>query len=164
MRGSSAAKESEAASKGNAPVRQSFGSHLAVMDAETVYHFGKRGFTMAHPKQTLVPAYFLAATAKEPQPEPRTWSIPTDVWVRSMMVTDKELFIAGPSGNWHTDPDDFEGKHAVLRSVDKATGKQVGEVRLDAAPVFNGMAAVGNSGLPESDERNGCLLGLSVSR
>jgi hypothetical protein len=114
------------------------------MDAETVYHFGKRGFTMAHPKQTPVPAYFLAATAKQPQSEPRTWSIPTDVWVRSMMVTDNRLFIAGSSGNWHTDPDDFEGKNAVLRSFDKATGKQIGEVQTDAAPVFNGMAAVGN--------------------
>lgn len=129
--------------KGDNPVRQSFGSHLAVMDAETVYHFGKKGFTMAHPRPSPAPAYFLAATAKKPSSTTH-WSISTDVWVRSMMVTGTRIFVAGPSGNWHTDPGDFEGKNAVLRSVDRVTGKQVGEVRLEAVPVFNGMAAAGN--------------------
>ena len=99
---------------------------------------------MTHPRQTPAPGYFLAATARKPQSETRPWSIPTDVWVRSMMVTDRRLFVAGPSGNWPTDSSDFDGKNVVLRSVDKATGKQVGEVRLDAAPVFHGMAAAGN--------------------
>ena len=130
--------------QGDNPAGQSFGSHLAVMDAETVYHFGKSQFAMAHPRQTPAPDYFLAAIAKKPQSEARPWSIPTDVWVRSMMVTDSRLFVAGPSGNWHTDPGEFEGKNAVLRSMEKTTGKQVGEVRLEAAPVFNGMAAAGN--------------------
>jgi outer membrane protein assembly factor BamB len=126
------------------PQRPSFGSHLAVMDAATVYHFGKNKFAMAHPKQGPSPGYFLAAAAKKPQPETRAWLIPTDVWVRSMLVTETRLFIAGPSGNWHTNPDVFEAQNAVLRSVVKATGEQVGEVELEAAPVFNGMAAAGN--------------------
>jgi hypothetical protein len=111
------------------------------MDAETVYHFGKKRFAMAHPGQTPVPGYLLAATPKTPKSETRSWSVLTDVWVRAMMVTNERLFITGPSGNWHTDPGDFEGKNAVLRSLDKGTGNQVGEVRLEAAPVFNGMAA-----------------------
>jgi outer membrane protein assembly factor BamB len=126
-------------------VPQSFGGQLAVMDGDRIYHFGRSKFGMAHPRRTQAPDYFLAATARQPRTDSGCWSVPTDVWVRAMMVTDQRLFVAGPSGNWHTDTSVLDGKHVVLRAIDKATGKQLSEVQLKAAPVFHGLAAAGGS-------------------
>ena len=44
--------EKRGGGRGSNLAGQSFGSHLAVMDADTVYHFGKKQFAMAHPRQT----------------------------------------------------------------------------------------------------------------
>ena len=122
---------------------QRFGSHLAVMDSDAVYHFGKQAFSMAHPDQTVAPPYFLARVPKGETGKTGAWTAASDVWVRAMLVTDKLLFVSGPSGNWHTDSGAFSGKKVVLRALDKATGKQVAETPLDGVPVFNGIAAAG---------------------
>lgn len=122
-----------------AAARQSFGSHLTVMDAGNVYHFGKKAFRMSHPKKTPSPVYLLTSTPKKGSPV--SWSIPTDVWIRSMVVTDESLYIAGPAGKWHTDMNTFQGrKKIVLRCYNKKNGKMISETALDAMPVFNGMA------------------------
>jgi outer membrane protein assembly factor BamB len=73
-----------------------------------------------------------------------TWSLRVPVRVRAMAQTRDRLFVAGP-------PDVVDAKDplgafenrlgGVLYAVDSATGKKLGEQKLDAPPVLNGIAA-----------------------
>jgi hypothetical protein len=72
------------------------------------------------------------------------WSKRVPLIVRSMVLADKTLFLAGPpdSGN---DVDALAGldgsKGAILRAVSAEDGKKLGEYKLYLPPVFDGMAA-----------------------
>ena len=93
---------------------------------------------------------------------PYRWTIDVPIHARAMVLADKTLFIAGPPAiadedkavDKFLDPqtrkeladerDSFEGrKGAVLRTVSAADGKKLSELRLDAPPVWDGMAAAG---------------------
>ena len=117
------------------------GSHLAVMDSENVYHFGKPAPAMAHHRPG---AKFVLASVPRSDETARNWAIPVDMFVRAMAVTREHLCLAGPVGDWMTDPDVFEGRRkVVLRVCDKEDGKTLSECTLRALPVFDGLAVAG---------------------
>ena len=67
--------------------------------------------------------------------------------VVSMAATPDVLFVAGPPDV--VDPEDplgaFEGrKGGLLRALNATDGKTLSEIRLDAPPVFNGLAVARN--------------------
>jgi outer membrane protein assembly factor BamB len=83
------------------------------------------------------------------------------VRVRAMAQTRDRLFVAGP-------PDVVDAKDplgafenrlgGVLYAVDSATGKKLSEQKLDAPPVFNGIAAAnGRLFLATADGRLVCI-------
>ena len=77
--------------------------------------------------------------------EESTWESRIPVRVRSMLVASDQLVIAGPPEE-EVDPKDplgtYEGrKGGVLWTVSAATGEKIKEYKLEAPPVFNGLAA-----------------------
>ena len=73
-----------------------------------------------------------------------TWLDRVPVRIRAMVLASGRLFVAGPPDV--VDPKDplgaFEDrKGGVLDFIDVASGKEVAEHKLDAPPVFNGLAA-----------------------
>ncbi len=75
------------------------------------------------------------------------WSLRVPVRVRAMAQTQDRLFVAGPPDV--VDAKDplgaFEGRMGgVLYAVDSANGKKLTELKLDAPPVLNGIAAAGS--------------------
>ena len=66
--------------------------------------------------------------------------------MRSMVLAGKNLFVAGPPDV--LDSKDlmapFEGrKGMILRAMDAASGKKLSEIKMESAPVFDGMSAAG---------------------
>jgi hypothetical protein len=76
-----------------------------------------------------------------------------------MVLAGEHLFVAGPPDV--LDSEDpmapFEGrKGMVLRALDAASGKQLAEIKMGSAPVFDGMSAAGGKLLISL--RNGDLV------
>jgi len=134
---------------------------LLVFDGETIYGFGRLnqyGRHGAHvglddPLLPWPPApkdgtsrkadYKLFARANpihRPKANDCRWVESIGIWVRAMVLAGETLFVAGP-------PDPFAGAGAadgiLLRAISTTDGKRLGEHRLDAEPVFDGMAAAG---------------------
>jgi len=87
-------------------------------------------------------AYELSAVDRKSN-KPR-WSKRVPIRVRAMAVASGTLFAAGPPDV--VDPKDpwaaFEGrKGGVLRAVSAGDGRRLAEYKLDAPPVYNGLAA-----------------------
>jgi outer membrane protein assembly factor BamB len=71
------------------------------------------------------------------------WSKRDPVVARAMIVASDTLFIAGPVRGFESIAA-FNGKHGVvLRAVSVTDGSTLSETKLDASPVFDGMAAAG---------------------
>jgi len=74
--------------------------------------------------------------------ERNKWSKRLSFDVRAMVLAGKTLFIAGPAGNTVTDINAYKGKTGGrLAVVSAQSGEILWTWKLDAAPVFDGMAA-----------------------
>jgi hypothetical protein len=63
-----------------------------------------------------------------------------------MVLADETLFVAGPpdGGKLSDLPDALEGRSGgLLQAVSTSDGRKLGEHRLDAPPVFDGLVAAG---------------------
>ncbi len=107
------------------------------------------------------------------------WSREAPLYVRAMVLADKNLFIAGPpdiideeeifknpdasraAKKLHEQTDVFEGqKGAFLRVVSASDGKKLTEYKLESMPVWDGMAAAnGRLYLSMKNGRVLCLEG-----
>ena len=120
-------------------------SKLLVYDAETAYGVKPFSGTARHSRAIFRPGtvgYTLLAT-------PRTsrkarWSKKAPVRIRAMVIAGQRLFVAGspdvvdPKDPWAA----MEGrKGAVLWAVSAADGEKLAEYKLDAPPIFDGLAA-----------------------
>ena len=141
---------------------------LLVLDSSRIYGFGRSFMPSGNAGQwSKGEAYRLFATDRDfetlPQPElaggarkrrrsraPTTSVVKTHwskgVWMeaRAMVLADRTLFLAGPTGDTHRSQEAFEGRAGVvLKAVSAEDGRAVATVQLDALPVFDGMAAAG---------------------
>ena len=94
---------------------------------------------------------------------PPQWHQWVPIRMRAMVLAGEHLFVAGAPDV--LDPEDpmapFEGrKGMILRALDASSGKQLGEYKMESAPVFDGMSAAGGKLLISL--RNGELLCLGA--
>lgn len=79
------------------------------------------------------------------RPQPRVdylWSQNVEPEARAMILAGDTLFIAGPHGETHEDPDAFAGKLGVsLQAISAADGTRLASYELKSLPVFDGLAA-----------------------
>lgn len=119
---------------------------LLVFDDESAYAFGtKRTGGFGGWFYPGTGAYRLTAGGPKGARKPR-WSVTVPIRVRAMVAAGGRLFVAGPADA--AQPPDplagFEGRTgAVLRVVSTADGSTLAEHRLDAPPVWDGLAAAG---------------------
>jgi hypothetical protein len=94
---------------------------------------------------------------------PLKWSRNVPLMARAMVVAGEVMFLAGPPANAIESKSAYEGAEgAILCAVSAADGKMLAAYRLDALPVFDGLAAAqGRLFLTTQDGR---LLCLSDSR
>jgi outer membrane protein assembly factor BamB len=94
---------------------------------------------------------------------PLKWSRDVPVLARAMVLAGETLFLAGPPAGAMESTSAYEGvQGASLYAVSAADGKTRGEFRLDAPPVFDGLASA--RGRLFLTTRDGRLLCLSDSR
>ena len=118
---------------------------LLVYDDETVYGVKPFSGTARHSRAIFRPGtggYTLFAGPRTTR-KPR-WSKKVPVRIRAMVIAGERLFVAGspdvvdPKDPWAA----IEGrKGAVLWVVSAADGEKLVEYKLDAPPIFNGLAA-----------------------
>ena len=119
---------------------------LLVFDDQSAYAFGtKRTGGFGGWFYPGTGAYKLTASGPKGARKPR-WSIAVPIRVRAMVAAGERLFVAGPPDV--AEPSDppaaFEGRTgAVLRVLSTADGSTLAEHRLDAPPVWDGLAAAG---------------------
>jgi hypothetical protein len=59
-----------------------------------------------------------------------------------MVLTDKVLFVAGPALDMDGEPEARSGNEkALLMAISASDGTELAKYELDAAPIFDGMAA-----------------------
>ena len=92
-------------------------------------------------------------------PVPIQWSQDISLLARAIVVAGQTLFVAGPPGSASQSRAAYEGAEgAMLRAVSAGDGKTLAEYRLDALPVFDGLAAAqGRLYLAMCDGRLLCL-------
>ena len=132
---------------------------ILVFDDTSVYGFGRAPGKITG---SLPVACRLFSASKEPRavdrksqiPPPAGWSKPVPLLAWAMVLADKTLFIAGPAapndGRKNIQPSiqtleaSFSGKtDALLWIVSTSDGNRLAEIKLDALPVFDGMASAG---------------------
>jgi len=113
---------------------------ILVFDASMVYGYGRS--TVHWSNQLEDGAYRLFAVPRgESKP---AWTKTVPIAVRAMVLAGKTLFLAGPDARAVTSPDGpGEKAEATLLAVSAGDGSEVGRCRLEALPVFDGMAAAG---------------------
>lgn len=114
---------------------------MLVFDDATIYGYGRTKLHWSNQLQDG--AYRLFAKSREGGEE--KWAKPLDIWVRAMVLADRMVFVAGPAINADGDPvfgDKSQGGR--LLAVSASDGTTLAEHRLEAGPVFDGMAATPN--------------------
>jgi len=102
---------------------------------------------------------------RQPAAPPKTyrWTQEPPLLVRAMVLAGETLFVAGPPDGRHVAdlPAGLEGKRGgLLQAVSTAAGGTLAEHRLDAPPVFDGLAATpGRLYLATQDGKVVCLDG-----
>ena len=88
------------------------------------------------------------------------WSTEIPIWVKAMFVTDNTLVIAGPRDLYDEEEavagfttndqrftlqqEHMEGKHgALLKIIEKSTGRELSSMEIQSMPVFDGMILAG---------------------
>ncbi|HUT09693.1 MAG TPA: PQQ-binding-like beta-propeller repeat protein [Thermoguttaceae bacterium] len=120
---------------------------LLVFDDETAYGVKPFAATARHARAIFRPGtegYTLFANRRG-EHVPR-WSIKVPLRVVAMVVAGETLFVAGPPDV--VDPADpwagLDGRRgSLLQAISAADGEKLGEIELDASPVYDGMAAAG---------------------
>ena len=77
---------------------------------------------------------------------PPQWHQWVPIRMRAMVLAGKNLFVAGPPDVLDSkDPmAPFEArKGMILRAMDAASGRKLAEIRMDNAPIFDGLSAAG---------------------
>jgi len=116
-----------------------YGRLLAV-DAASLYGYGRKRVHWSNALEDG--AYRLFALDRAERKE--RWSKPMGIRVRAMVLAGKVLFVAGPPAaavNAPEPPPPDLG--AVVLALSTADGSELGRCKLDASPVFDGMAAAG---------------------
>jgi len=111
---------------------------LLVFNDSMIYGYGRRQVHWSNQLQDG--AYRLFAVKRDDGKS--QWTKPLKIHVRTMVLADKVLFIAGPridAGNGRTDLN--ESRQAVLIAISAYDGTELARYRLDSTPVFDGMAA-----------------------
>ncbi|MBN1418605.1 MAG: PQQ-binding-like beta-propeller repeat protein [Planctomycetes bacterium] len=121
---------------------------LLVFDDSTVYGYGR---AKVHWSNQLEDGPYRLFAAKTEDATTR-WATPLPIRVRAMVLAGDLVFAAGPA--------DEEGGEALLVAVSARDGAVRARHRLDAAPVFDGMAAAeGRLYISLEDGRLVCLGG-----
>lgn len=136
---------------------------ILVEGEDSIYGFGQNHYAEANhnpggqwalfaaPKEPVVP---LGLTAREKlalaragkTSVPFRWWTPVPIQAWAMVRTENLLFVAGPRGTGAVSPAALAGKApALLLAVNPADGSVVAEMALPAMPVWDGMAAAGDS-------------------
>jgi len=140
-------------------------SSMLVNNRESI--FGVRRFDntkLLNPRNFFEPGKGDLLFATSIGQDDRDWSNRIPIRVTSMLVTPKQLVVAGPPEQ-SVDPDDplgaYEGrKGGVAWTVSTVTGAQIGEYVLHSPPVFNGLAATnGRLYIALQDGTIECLAG-----
>jgi len=115
---------------------------LLVFDASTIYGYGRKSYHWSNQLQDG--PYVLFAQDRQQQAE-RKWAKSVPLQVRAMVLAGRVLFAAG----FPMDPNDGDGlgsggeaKDGLLLAVDASDGATLAQYRLEAPPVFDGMAAI----------------------
>jgi len=83
--------------------------------------------------------------AQREQPEP-IWSVDLQIHPLAMLKAGPDLYVGGLALNdFSGRKDDYDGKAGVLKVFDASSGKEEYTLPLDSPPVFDGMAAAGES-------------------
>ncbi len=113
---------------------------LLVFDASSVYGFGRASIHWSNHLQDA--AYRLFALGRDERKQRWTKRVP--ILARAMVLAGKVLFVAGPPAAAVDAPEvPDENPGGVLLALATADGAELGRYRLDAPPVFDGMAAAG---------------------
>ncbi|MFH1717979.1 MAG: PQQ-binding-like beta-propeller repeat protein [Planctomycetota bacterium] len=112
---------------------------LLVFDASTIYGYGRKSY---HWSNQLQDGPYVLFARGQGQSESK-WAKSVPLQVRAMVLADRVLFAAG----FPMDPNDGqdsggEAKDGLLLAVDAFDGATLAQYRLEAPPVFDGMAAI----------------------
>jgi outer membrane protein assembly factor BamB len=111
---------------------------LLVFDKATVYGYGRAGVHWSNQLQDG-PYRLFALNRAEGQSR---WEKPLPIQVRAMVLASNLLFVAGPPTSTSVGPwDRSEDQTALLMAISAADGSVLAQTKLDASPVFDGMAA-----------------------
>jgi len=120
---------------------------LLVFDDQTAYGIKPFAATARHDRAIFRPgtAGYTLFARRRPEHASR-WSIKVPLRAVAMVVAGQTLLVAGPPDA--VDADDpwaaLDGrKGGLLRAISAADGRMLGELELDAPPVYDGMAAAG---------------------
>jgi len=115
---------------------------LLVFDGSNIYGYGRKTYHWSNQLQDG--PYVLFAHDRQGQGK-RKWARPVPLQVRAMVLAHNILFAAGSPvdiENGPGAPDEAQG--ALLLAVAASNGATLAQYRLEAPPVFDGMAAVAN--------------------
>ncbi len=130
---------------------------LLVFDKPMIYGYGRANVHWSNQLQDR--AYRLFALNLDQGKE--RWSRSVTIQVRAMVLTEKMLFVAGPPADAGDGPQERgENKGALLIAISASDGTELRQYRLDACPVFDGMAAAnGRLYLSLTNGRILCMAG-----
>jgi hypothetical protein len=123
---------------------------LLVFDGSNIYGYGRKKYHWSNRLQDG--PYELFAYDRQGQGKPavrlagkQQWARPVPLQVRAMILANNILFAAGcPVETENSLGTDDEAAGALLLAVGASNGATLAQYRLEAAPVFDGMAVVAN--------------------
>ncbi len=134
-------------SRWNSRLARPYGIMLA-FDEKTAWGVRRSGYQLfSQPNKPFAkdeePRPDFQPSRNEPTSISWTWAMSLPVRPRAMLCTEETLFVAGmPRQSGPDGHSAFEGrKHGVLLAVAAGNGSKLAEYKLDAAPVWDGMAA-----------------------
>ena len=111
---------------------------LLAFNSSTLFGYGRKNVHWSNQLQDGAYRVF-AVSRSDGGP---LWEKSVPVEVRAMVLTDKALFLAGPPAKTRVEvATSSGGRGAVLLALSVADGAELGRCRLEAPPVFDGMAA-----------------------
>jgi len=114
---------------------------LLAFDDSAIYGYGRARLHWSNQFQDG--AYRLFAAGRNERT--LRWEKPVRIQVRAMLLADKVLFVAGPSSETsNASGGSDRAESAMLLAVSATDGATLAQYRLEAPPVFDGMAAIEN--------------------
>jgi len=111
---------------------------LLVFDDSTIYGYGRKSYHWSNQLQDGPYVLF----AQEQGQNRHKWDKSLPIQVRAMILAGRVLFAAGFPLNQNEIPDASKPQDGLLLAVDASDGAILARYRLEAPPVFDGMAAV----------------------